>query len=83
MTSVAGGFLFWYYLVMSKIKVTLTDKYDLKKGGSVEHFEVGNWLMELVVEDFESELAFAKQGQKAYKAWYRWLKKNRKKYKTP
>lgn len=68
---------------MAKLKVTMTDKYDLEKGGSVEHFEVGNWLMELVVEDFEHELDFAKQGQKAYKTWYRWLKKNRKKYKTP
>lgn len=65
---------------MSKIKVNFSDKYDLREGGSVEHYDVGNWSMELIVESYDQELAFAKEGQKAYKAWYRWLKKNRKKY---
>ena len=68
---------------MAKIKVVPDGSWDLKDGGRVEHYDVGNWSMELIPEQFDSEMDFAKQGMKAYKVWYRWLKKNRKKYKTP
>ena len=68
---------------MSKFKVTRSGGWGLEKGGNVEYYDVGHWSMELIVDEFDEELASARDSIKAYKAWYRWLKKNRKKYKTP
>ncbi len=68
---------------MTKIKVVPDGSWEVAEGGRAEYYQVGSWYMELIVDEFDDELASAKQAIKANKAWYRWLKKNRKKYKTP
>lgn len=69
-----------YSLGMAKIKVVPDGSWEIADGGRVEYYQVGKWYMELIVDEFDDELTSAKQAIKANKAWYRWLKKNRKRY---
>lgn len=68
---------------MSKLRVKYDTSWEIKDGGRVEYFQIGNWYMELLVDEVDEALISAKESIKVHKAWYRWLKKNRKKYKTP
>jgi hypothetical protein len=68
---------------MSKFKVIADAGWELKEGNRVEYYNIDSWVLELIPEEFEAYLKNAKNSVKVHKAWYRWLKKNRKKYKTP
>ena len=59
------------------MKVKHSGGYELKSGGRVDYYNVGNWSMELIDGQIEEEIRAAKKAIKAYKAWYKWLKKKR------
>jgi len=63
------------------VKVTHNGGYDLKSGGHVDYYDVGSWSMELISGELDKEISDARNAVKAYKAWYRWLKKQRRKQK--
>jgi hypothetical protein len=63
---------------MSRLKVNKGNSWTLKEGGTVTYYDVGNWYMELIDEEFDEALADAKQAIKVYKAWYKFLKKKKR-----
>ncbi len=65
---------------MAKLKVELSNEYQLKDGGYVYHYDIGNWYMELIqARNYNQEIEDAKHAIKVHKAWVKYLKKLNKK----
>lgn len=65
-------------MCMSKIKVTPSGSWELKDGSTVEYYDVGQWNKELDPKQICSEMQDAKHAIAVHKAWYKFLKKQRK-----
>lgn len=62
-----------------KIKVEHRSGYELKDGGWVDYYDVGVWNFELIDGEMDEELWNAKHSIKVFRAWYRYLKKQKRK----